>query len=181
MSADDERNKPVDILQAFRTKNRGPRLPDPQACHRFASIDNTPSMDHDPDVSNADKEDDNTDIKPMLKKHAWRQMKEPNPQSLEYYPSGWKSILVQAKLNWQYYIAVRNPFPNHEEYLDRAAEILTKTISEYEAKEGILEDGLIIFLSLVLYANYFVGFDQDHNMNILVSVSVLLNHVQCLP
>ena len=41
-----------------------------------------------------------------------------------------------------------------------------KTISEYEAKEGILEDGLIIFLSLVSYANYFVGFDQDHNMNI---------------
>ena len=55
-------------------------------------------------------------------------------------------MLIQAKHNWQYHVAVKKPFPEREEDLGEAADILAKTISEYEANDGILEDGLFLFI-----------------------------------
>lgn len=162
MLANNKQSEPVAVMPAYRNKNHGPPLPKPQALR--------PSAVHDSDASDANSEDDNSETKPTLKRRASRQTKEPNPQSLGYYPPAWKYVLIQAKRKWQYHVAVRNPFPDREEHLGEAETVLARAISDYEADGGILEDGMTTVWCSVLYANYFLGFEQDRNMNILVSI-----------
>ena len=176
MLTNNKQNNPVDVLQAFRSKNCGLHLPNPQASNHVASVDNTPDANHD---SSTDNEDTNSDMRPMPKKCACHWTKDPNPQSLTYYPSGWKSVLIKAKRDWQYHVAITNPFPDREEHLDEVANILARAISEYEANGGILEDSVIILWRSASSTNDFLGYDQDRCMNILASTSVL-DHVHGL-
>ena len=173
---DDGQNKSIDVLQAFQSKNHGPPLPNPQALH--------PSTNQDSDVSNPDNNDNNdnnSNVKPMLKKRACHQMKDPTPQSLGYYPPGWKSILIQAKWKWQYHIVIKNPFPDCEDHLHEAEIVLLGAIEDYQACGRIRKDGMIVFQYSVLYANYCLDFNMDHDMTILVSISILLNHGKIFP
>ena len=54
-------------------------------------------------------------------------------------------MLTKVKQDWQYYLAIKNPFPNHNDNLVDAAAILEKAIIKYKDEEGILEDGLFHF------------------------------------
>jgi len=81
----------------------------------------------------------------MPKKRTCHQTKDPNPQSLGYYPPGWKSMLIQAKRKWQYHIVIKNLFSDHEDHLHKAETVLLGAIEDYQACGGILEDGMIVF------------------------------------
>ena len=136
-------NKSVDVLQEYRSKTHKPCSPNPETLRHLVHANNTRDLDVD-NGENEDKDEGQGD-EPVKKKCAPHSSKEGNCLALSFYPPGWKSMLIKAKQDWQYYLVTKNPFLNCNDNLADAAAILENAIIKYEDEEGILEDGLFHF------------------------------------
>jgi hypothetical protein len=56
----------------------------------------------------------------------------PKPTTLKYYSKAWQSMLIAAKNNMRRHVALVHAFPERDNHLNEANNILIKTIAEYK-------------------------------------------------
>lgn len=109
---------------------------------------------NDNDNNESDSNENDSNDSELPKKRAPRHSKNagrpPKPDTLLYYPAGWKSMLMKAKEHYRRYIALERAFPDRTLHLNEANLIIAKTRAEFEADGFILEDGWFFFYMITI-------------------------------
>ena len=95
------------------------------------------------DVDNPQKgDDDSEDQEPVRAARHSKSTGELKPDTMAYYRgTPWSAILAQAKIKYRRHIALVHGFPDRDEHLCDAHDILLEAIEEFKAEGGILDQG----------------------------------------
>jgi hypothetical protein len=139
--ADD--NPEHDVLEMHKGRNRKVSAPNPSRLNRAAPLE-----DLEPEIGNF------TDDEPEpLQKRTRRNTNhhEPNAKQMQFYPGHWRNLLEKVKKRYRLYLATENGFPNREDHLDHAIDILTEELTVYFKKGEKAEKGIIFPLLKLPY------------------------------
>ena len=62
-----------------------------------------------------------------------------------YKGTSWYFILMQAKIKYRHHIALNHGFPDRDEHLGDARDILLEVIKEFKAKNGKVDQSVFYF------------------------------------
>ena len=93
-----------------------------------------------------------------------------NPTTLKHYSQTWQPMLVVAKNYMRRHVALINAFPERDNNLNEAGNILIKTITEYR-EEFSLDDSKFFYCYIVTdFVILYIGHEVNRDMAILVGL-----------
>ena len=174
MSDIQEEDAPHNVLAQHHTKNRSNKPPELSRLstaslhqaniHGRNSKDNTLAQDSDEENQDEDQA--------RATRHS-KSNGEAKDDTMAYYKgTPWWGILMKAKLKYRRHIALNHGFPDREEYLCDAHDILLEEIEEFKAENGVL-DSKFYLLRIYSFTYYLVKITNQYALWIVWCV------VQC--
>jgi hypothetical protein len=71
-----------------------------------------------------------------------------------YKGTPWRVILMQAKIKYRRHIALNHGFPDRDEHLGDARDILLEAIEEFKGENGIVDESEFYFLYILCTFTY---------------------------
>jgi hypothetical protein len=140
-----EQGAPHNVLTQHRKNNRANQPPDlgrlfaaalHQAGRRHQDNEVNPQQS---DGEDEDQDQDQDQDKARAARHSMS-TGEVKPDTLAYYRgTPWSVILTQAKIKYRRHIALHHGFPDRDEHLADARDIILEAIEDYKNENGILD------------------------------------------
>jgi hypothetical protein len=145
-----EEGAPRNVLAQHHEKNRSNKPPELARLATAALHHATLGQDDELDQENDDEDQDQTQAachdENQDHSRAARHSKstgEVKPDTMAYYKgSPWWFILMQAKIKYRRHIALNHGFPDRDEHLSDARDILLEVIEEFKAENETLDQSL---------------------------------------
>jgi hypothetical protein len=142
----EEDNAPRNVLAQYHIKNRSNKPPEltrlsTAARHQVNKLgqdieDNPPAKESDDD----DRDEDQARAARHSKSNG-----QAKPDTMAYYKNTpWWAILTKAKVKYRRHIAFNHGFPNRDEHLCDAHDILLEEIEVFKGEDGILDGGFYL-------------------------------------
>lgn len=120
---------------------------------------------HVQDDENNPQESDNED-QPEDHVRAARHSKstgEAKPDTMAYYRgTSWWVVLTQAKIKYRRHIALNHGFPDRDQHLGDAREILLEAIEEFKGENGILDQSRFCLLYICTFTYHLVKITNQY-------------------
>jgi len=146
---------PYDVVAQYRKKNRSNRPP--QMARLSAAALHQAKKHGQDDERNPHETDDEDQDEDQDRSRAARHSKstgEAKADTLTYYRgTHWSAILTQAKIKYRRHIALNHGFPDRDEHLCDARDILLETIDEFKDSNEILDQGVCL-LYICTFTNH---------------------------
>ena len=125
---DESETKEKDVIAEHRKKNHANRPPNVDMLHYHVNAQAAS------DPNNADGEEEEEDENSIKSAHAIHNSsgpREPSSDTLQYYLTQWKVILIQAKYAYHFHLATIDPFPERDANLGDTADLLSHCIDQH--------------------------------------------------
>lgn len=136
-----EEEAPRNVLAQHHQKNRSNQPPE---LARLSAAALQQVEDHSQEDENNPQESDDEGLgqdQARAARHS-KSTGEAKPDTMAYYRgTPWWFILTQAKIKYRRHIALNHGFPDRDEHLGDARDILLEAIGEYNDENGILDQG----------------------------------------
>lgn len=141
---EEEEEAPHNVLAQHHEKNRSNQPPE---LARLSAAGLHQVEDHRQEGEiNPQESDDEGQDQPQAEARAARHSRstgEVKPDTMAYYRgTPWWFILTQAKIKYRRHIALNHGFPDRDEHLGDARDILLEAIEEYNDENGILDQSV---------------------------------------
>lgn len=137
---------PCNVLAQHRKKNHSNK---PPGLDRLTAAAFHQTKKHGQDDKENPQESDDEDPEedkdqPRAARHS-KYNGERKPDTMVYYRgTPWSAILTQAKIKYRRHIALNHGFPDRDEHLCDARDILLEAIEEYKNENGILDQSRFV-------------------------------------
>jgi hypothetical protein len=143
-----EESAPRNVLAQYHRKNHSNKPPELSRLSTAALHQaNKHGQDRkDNTLAQESDDEDQDDDKGRAARHS-KSNGEAKPDTMAYYKgTPWWAILTKAKLKYRRHIALNHGFPDRDEFLCDAHDILLEEIEEFKGENGILDSTFIYFI-----------------------------------
>ena len=138
-----EEGAPHDVLAQHHKKNHSNRPPD---LAQLSAAALHQAKEHSQEDENNHQESDDEDQDQAQAACHSKSTGELKPDTMTYYKgTSWYFILMQAKIKYRRHIALNHGFPDRDEHLGAAHDILLEAIKEFKAKNGNVDRSVFYF------------------------------------
>ena len=161
---EEEEEAPHNVLAQHHEKNRSNQPPE---LARLSAAGLHQVEDHRQEGEiNPQESDDEGQDQPQAEARAARHSRstgEVKPDTMAYYRgTPWWFILTQAKIKYCRHIALNHGFPDRDEHLGDARDILLEAIEEYNDENGILDQSVFYWLYICIFTYYLVQITNQY-------------------
>ena len=146
-----EEGAPRNVLAQHHKTNRSNQ---PPGLSQLSTAARRQAMEHDQDEEDNPQESDN-EGQDQDQARAARHSKstgEIKPDTMAYYKgTPWWAILMQAKIKYRRHIAVNHGFPDCDQYLVDAHDILLEVIDEFKTENEVHDQGELYLLYIYTF------------------------------
>ena len=136
-----------------------------------AALHQARRLDED-DEDNPQETDDEEEDQMRATRHS-RSTGEVKPDTMAYYKgTPWWAILTQAKIKYRRHIAINHGFPDRDQHLVDARDILLEAIDEFKTENEILDHSGSYLLYIYTFAYHLLDYQPVREMDCLVSVLI---------
>ena len=137
---------PHNVLGQHHKKNRANKPPELARLSTAALHQAKQDSQEDEDIPQEPESDNEDEDQARAARHS-KSTGDVKPDTMAYYKgTSWWAILMQAKIKYRCHIALNHGFPDCDEYLCDARDILLETIEEFKTANGILDQGGFYYL-----------------------------------
>ena len=137
-----EEGAPHDVLAQHQKKNHSNRPPD---LARLSAAALHQAKEHSQEENNHQESDDEDQDQARAARHS-KSTGELKPDTMTYYKgTSWYFILMQAKIKYRRHIALNHGFPDRDEHLGDARDILLEAIEEFKTENGNVDRSMFYF------------------------------------
>jgi hypothetical protein len=151
---------PRNVLAQYHRKNGSNKPPESARLSTAALHQASQNGKDNPGAQESDDEDQPEDEDQARAARHSKSNGEAKPDTMAYYKgTPWWAILMKAKIKYRRHIALNHGFPDREEHLCDARDILLEEIEEFKEGNGILDSEFcffIYFLYIYTFTYYLV-------------------------
>lgn len=145
-----EEGAPHNVLVQYHRKNSSNKPPESARLSTAALHQASQNGKDNPGAQESDDEDQGED-QARAARHS-KSNGEAKSDTMAYYKgTPWWAILMKAKIKYRRHIALNHGFPDREEHLCDARDILLEEIEEFKEGNGILDSEFIYIYIYFLY------------------------------
>jgi hypothetical protein len=161
-----EERPPSNVLAQYHLKNRSNKPPElarltnaalHQAKQHGQDVDDNPQAQED-----EDEDQDQDQDQARAARHS-KSTGEVRPDTMAYYKgTPWWVILTNAKIKYRRHIALNHGFPDREEHLCDAHDILLEAIEDFKDENGFLDHSEFCLFYICTFTYYLVKITNQY-------------------